>query len=144
ADAGDGDAGDGEEGDLVPAATLHGVPISRSAYERLRCDAAIAVERVLADGSIARTPATDAIPRRIRRAVRARDLNTCRWPGCTNSAHLHVHHIVYRSRGGRHLMTNLVLLCPQHHIVVHLGLWRLDGDANGKLVLTCHDGRRIL
>lgn len=29
------------------------------------------------------------------------------------------HHIVYRSRGGDDTMENLVLLCPNHHTVVH-------------------------
>jgi 5-methylcytosine-specific restriction enzyme A len=29
------------------------------------------------------------------------------------------HHIVYRSRGGPDIMENLVLLCPNHHTVIH-------------------------
>lgn len=29
------------------------------------------------------------------------------------------HHIVYRSRGGQDIMENLVLLCPNHHTVIH-------------------------
>lgn len=29
------------------------------------------------------------------------------------------HHIVYRSRGGPDVMENLVLLCPNHHTVIH-------------------------
>lgn len=29
------------------------------------------------------------------------------------------HHIVYRSRGGDDILENLVLLCPNHHTVVH-------------------------
>jgi hypothetical protein len=56
---------------------------------------------------------------------------------------LHVHHIVYRSQCGRHTISNLVLLCPHHHTVVHLGLWSLTGDANGRLVITRHDGRVV-
>lgn len=32
---------------------------------------------------------------------------------------LHVHHIVYRSEGGKHLMTNLIALCHHCHDVVH-------------------------
>ena len=41
--------------DRVPI-RAHGLPISRAAYDRLRCDAAIAVERALDDGTIERTP----------------------------------------------------------------------------------------
>ncbi len=73
-----------------------------------------------------------------------RDLNTCRWPGCTNTAHLHIHHIVFRSRRNGHNITNLVLLCPHHHRVVHLGLWTLTGDANGRLVITGPEGRALI
>ena len=137
----DSDAGTVPEPDLVPPARMHGLPITRSAYERLRCDASIATEQVLPDGSVARSPLTSAIPRRIRRAVRQRDMNTCRWPGCTHSAHLHIHHIVYRVQCGRHTISNLVSLCSHHHTVVHLGLWTLTGDANGRLLITGRDGR---
>ena len=137
----DADADADLEPDLVPPARMHGLPITRSVFERLRCDASIATERVLPDGSVARSPVTAAIPRRIRRAVRQRDMNTCRWPGCTHTAHLHIHHIVYRSQCGRHTISNLVSLCSHHHTVVHLGLWTLTGDANGRLLITGCDGR---
>ncbi len=122
---------------------LNGLPITRTAYERLRCDAATAVERTLADGSVERTPLSAAIPRRIRRAVRKRDMHTCRWPSCTNTVHLHVHHIVFRSHRGRHTISNLVLLCAHHHRVVHLGLYELTGDANGRLRIVGRDGREL-
>ena len=31
----------------------------------------------------------------------------------------HVHHLIWRSRGGDDDITNLVLLCPNHHAIVH-------------------------
>jgi len=119
----------------------HGLPISRAAYERFRCDAAVAVERLLDDGSIERHRTTEAIPRAIRRAVRNRDLGTCRWPGCNAHASLHIHHIVWRSQAGRHELWNLVSLCHYHHRSVHHRGWTVAGDANGPLMFTDPRGR---
>ncbi len=128
-------------GDVEQPARVHGIPVSRAAVERMRCDGDHATERPGAGGGIERSPFTAQIPRRIRRAVRRRDANTCRWPGCTNRAHLHVHHIVFRSRRGEHTVRNLILLCPHHHRRVHHGSWTLIGDANGCLQFTGPDGR---
>jgi hypothetical protein len=126
-----------------PAAPIraHGLPISRAAYERFRCDAAIAVERALDDGTITRTPTTDAIPRRVRRAVRARDLGCCRWPGCNARASIHLHHIIWRSRCGPNQTANLASLCHYHHRSIHHRGWQITGDANGALTFTDRTGR---
>lgn len=40
------------------------------------------------------------------------------------------HHIRYRSRGGQHDPTTVVLLCAVHHHAIHQGRLRVDGDAN--------------
>lgn len=130
-------------GELAPATPIkaHGLPISRAAYERFRCDAAVAVERALDDGSIERSRTTEAIPRAVRRAVRNRDLGTCRWPGCNAHASLHVHHIVWRSRSGRNELSNLVSLCHYHHRSVHHRGWRVEGNANGPLTFVDRTGR---
>jgi hypothetical protein len=129
------------EPDPVAPIRAHGLPITRAAYERLRCDAAVAVERALDDGTVERSPTKDAIPRRVRRAVRARDLGCCRWPGCNQRATVQLHHIVWRSRYGSNDVGNLVSLCHYHHRSVHHRGWRVDGDANGKLLFTDRSGR---
>ena len=56
--------------------------------------------------------------RHVRRQVLHRDQYRCQvcqrgGPG------LHVHHIVYRSRGGTNAMSNLITLCPTCHRSVH-------------------------
>lgn len=51
-----------------------------------------------------------------RRRVRARDGNVCRWCGKRGEQ---VHHIKYRSQGGPDHMSNLILLCTEHHQRVH-------------------------
>jgi hypothetical protein len=43
--------------------------------------------------------------------VLVRDGLRCMAPGCTSRRNLHVHHVIYRSRGGRDGRVNLVCLC---------------------------------
>lgn len=38
----------------------------------------------------------------------------------------HAHHIVYLSRGGNDILDNLVLLCPNHHDVIHAAQAHFD------------------
>ena len=40
-------------------------------------------------------------------------------PTVYNAESAEGHHIIYRSRGGPDVMENLVLLCPNHHTVIH-------------------------
>lgn len=55
---------------------------------------------------------------RLRRHIRQRDSNVCRY--CMKSAYrLEVHHITYRSQGGPDHSGNLILLCDDHHRLVH-------------------------
>lgn len=65
----------------------------------------------------------------LRRAVRRRDGDCCRFPGCERRHRLHVHHIVWWERGGRTDLVNLLLLCPKHHRAVHRADWSLTGTA---------------
>lgn len=53
----------------------------------------------------------------LRRRVRARDGNACRW--CFRTTGLEVHHIEYRSQGGLNSVYNLICLCRGHHAMVH-------------------------
>jgi hypothetical protein len=54
-----------------------------------------------------------------RRALAIRD-GGCAWPGCNAPpAQCHAHHIVYWSHGGATTMDNGVLLCPEHHRMLH-------------------------
>ena len=53
----------------------------------------------------------------VRRRVRVRDGEKCRW--CGTSSDLQVHHIKYRSEGGPNTMNNLITLCAEHHATAH-------------------------
>ncbi|WP_162458588.1 HNH endonuclease signature motif containing protein [Pseudactinotalea suaedae] len=58
------------------------------------------------------------------RALWDRD-HGCRFPGCERRRHLHAHHIVHWADGGRTDLDNLVLLCGQHHRLLHEGEYTL-------------------
>jgi hypothetical protein len=36
------------------------------------------------------------------------------------------HHIIWWSRGGQTVLTNLVLLCARHHTEIHAGEWTIQ------------------
>jgi hypothetical protein len=79
-----------------------------------------------------------ALPKAIERAVRLRDRNTCRVPGCRRRRYVDVHHITFKSEGGEHARSNCLCLCTTHHALLHDGRLRIEGDAEGELVF--HDG----
>lgn len=52
----------------------------------------------------------------LRRRIRARDGQACRWCG---GAGEQIHHVLYRSQGGPDHVSNLILLCAEHHAKAH-------------------------
>jgi Domain of unknown function (DUF222)/HNH endonuclease len=89
--------------------------------------------------------ATEVIPPHLRRAVVLRDKH-CGFPGCYRPPVVcHVHHIVPRSQGGVTSLTNCVLLCRFHHlIVIHRWSWQLRLNPDGTKTATSPDGTRTL
>lgn len=63
-----------------------------------------------------RKPKASDIPDELRKKVKGRD-GSCRFCGANYG--LHLHHVVYRSQGGKHEESNLILLCNEHHALVH-------------------------
>jgi hypothetical protein len=73
------------------------------------------------------------VPSRKRREILARKGGRCEVSGCSRAA-THVHHIVFRSRGGGDSPENEVGLCAAHHLhCVHLGWVRVAGRAPNDL-----------
>jgi hypothetical protein len=68
------------------------------------------------------------VPKGIERAVRARDKNTCRFPGCCNKRFVDIHHIEHWANGGETAVEQLMLLCSKHHTLVHEGGFRIEKD----------------
>ncbi len=113
------------------ALTDDGLRLSVAAVRRLACDAELipvclgTQGEVLDVGRSARliTPA-------LWRALVARDRH-CTFPGCTRPPVMcHAHHIIHWADGGKTSLDNLVLVCGEHHRVLHHTPWqvRLDHD----------------
>jgi 5-methylcytosine-specific restriction endonuclease McrA len=69
--------------------------------------------------------------RECRRAVKARDKGLCR--ACKKHGAIHMHHIQFRSQGGKYQTCNIVSLCTDCHKLVHGGVLRIAGDADKPL-----------
>ena len=84
----------------------------------------------------AETPArvVASVSPRMRRQVFARDRSRCTVPGCRSAKHLDVHHVVFQSRGGKHSLSNVTLLCSACHHKLHAGMLAITGSAPDKLV----------
>lgn len=86
---------------------------------------------------------TRAIPRAIKRALLARDRH-CRFPGCERHRYTEGHHIEHWARGGQTKLENLVLLCAEHHRLLHEGGFGITLDADGEPEFLWPDGRPLL
>ena len=112
-----------------PAAASTDLAVSPAAVRQLLCDANVARIVVGTDSvplDVARSRRT--APRWIRRAITVRDQG-CRFPGCDRRpSWCEAHHVWAWEAGGPTAVTNLVLLCPFHHHVVHRLGWRAAFD----------------
>jgi hypothetical protein len=102
--------------------------ISPATARRLGCDAEV-VAQIERDGlpvSVGRSRRT--VPPALRRLLEARDGHACCFPGCESRRHLQAHHRTHWAHGGETSLENLVLLCYQHHRLVHEGGYTVEGD----------------
>jgi hypothetical protein len=65
--------------------------------------------------------------------ILTRDGWRCQVPRCRSRAHLHAHHVVFRSRGGPDADWNVVTVCAVHHRMIHAGVIQVRGRAPGGL-----------
>ena len=109
--------------------TIAGPSLSPAQLGQLLCDAKISRIVIGPDGQPLdvgrelRTP-----PRWMRRALVARDKG-CRFPGCgRRPGWCHAHHVIAWEFDGETNLSNLVLLCPYHHHLVHRSGWNATFD----------------
>jgi len=129
---------------VVDRSEIEGGPtICAETARRLGCDAAVVglLERDGQPLSVGRRRRT--IPPQLRRALRSRDGDRCRFPGCDHRRHLHAHHIRHWARGGPTELANLVQLCSYHHRLVHEGGFAVEGDGRRGVRFRRPDGRLI-
>jgi len=115
------------------------VPIET--VKRLCCDGRAVVLTETAEGeplSIGRQ--SRIVPKGIERAVRARDHDTCRFPGCRNRRFVDIHHIEHWANGGETAVDTLMLLCAKHHALVHERGFRIDKDFRDRWTFYRPDG----
>ena len=70
---------------------------------------------------------TRTVPMAIKRALQSRD-KCCAFPGCQHTRFVDAHHIEHWSAGGETSLDNLMLLCSQHHKLVHEGGFTIERD----------------
>jgi hypothetical protein len=78
---------------------------------------------------------TRSIPPAIQRALQRRDGGCC-FPGCTCTRFVDAHHIQHWADGGETSMNNLILLCRQHHRLVHEGGFGISKTAANEFQFT--------
>jgi hypothetical protein len=108
-----------------------GTPVPLHIARMLACDCTRVHVETSESGEILDVGrARRTIPSAIGRALWLRD-GGCRAPGCGRKHHLHAHHIEAWADGGKTSTSNLVLLCPSHHTLVH----------EGQLFVSVHEGK---
>ena len=129
-------------GDGYGHASIEGVgPISAEVARRLACDAHVTVSFDASDGTCLDQKPLERDPTEAQRIeVRRRD-NGCRFPGCGCRVVTDIHHVVWASKQGPTIMSNLLTLCVGHHSRVHELGWKLDGDAQAEVRFTSPQGR---
>jgi hypothetical protein len=112
------------------------------AVERLLCDTGVRLDVRVGDAHVI-GKRSRTVRRALRRALKRRDQARCRFPGCSHSRFLHVHHLDHYIAGGPTNTENCVLLCTFHHRLVHDGGWNVWGDADRVLVFVKPNGKII-
>jgi len=78
----------------------------------------------------------------IKRALIARD-KSCAFPGCHHTRFVDAHHIEHWSAGGETSLDNLMLLCSQHHKLVHESGFTIQRDYQNHWFFKRPDGRAV-
>jgi 5-methylcytosine-specific restriction endonuclease McrA len=119
----------GDDGAAQVASLEAGGYVSEETARRLACDCRaefVAWDAFTQAVGIAR--ASRVVPPYLYRQLRYRD-GCCVFPGCGRTGYLHAHHIVHWALRGKTELDNLVLVCTEHHQLVHEYGWSLRGRA---------------
>ena len=82
------------------------------------------------------------VPARLLRALKLRDRNRCRFPGCPHQRYVEAHHVRHWIDGGETRLENLVLLCSAHHRLLHHGAFHITVE-DDDVVFISRDGEVI-
>ncbi len=115
-------------------------PLRPQVVERLLCDCSVRLAREDEEGKMILSQRQRTVPLVTRRSVEIRDGCRCRVPGCRNHIWLDAHHVKRRGLNGRNTRRNLLLLCTQHHQMVHEGELRIEEREDGEWVFRTDGG----
>jgi len=82
------------------------------------------------------------VPARLLRALKLRDHNRCRFPGCPHQRYVEAHHVRHWIDGGETRLENLVLLCSAHHRLLHHDAFHITVE-DDDVVFVSRDGEVI-
>ena len=78
------------------------------------------------------------VPARLLRALKLRDHNRCRFPGCPHQRYVEAHHVRHWIDGGETRLENLVLLCSAHHRLLHHGAFHITVEDDDVVFVSRH------
>lgn len=109
-------------------ARIHLGPQLPDALRRyLCCDSKVRAAVEAADGALLGiSPLAPTVDVRLRRLIEERDRG-CRYPGCSQTRWVQIHHLRHREDGGLTVAHNLCALCPYHHRLHHQGAFEIAG-----------------
>jgi len=111
---------------------IHGTgPIATNTARRIACDCTLSKIKTVNGEPIDIGRKSRIWPAAMARAIKERDQG-CVWPGCTQSHHLHIHHIKHWADGGTTSVSNGASLCSHHHTLVHEGGYRIQRIDNNQ------------
>jgi hypothetical protein len=110
--------------------------VIRETAQRLACDAVCTEITIDESGRVVHVGRPKrSIPAHLRRAVLARDRG-CRVHRCDRPREwCDLHHLHWRSRDGRHTVSNIRSVCRPHHTLIHEGRHRVHLLPDGSLEL---------
>jgi hypothetical protein len=119
-------------------------PVSVETVRRLACDAEITLSFDTAEGSVLDQKPLKRDPTEGQKIELRRRDRGCRFPGCPCRNVTNAHHMVWASKQGPTVMSNLLTLCITHHAKVHELGWIVDGNANGEVRFTSPSGQVLV
>jgi hypothetical protein len=122
------------------ATDTHGWNLPDAIRRYITCDGLLAPVFITDSIPISVGRTQRMIPQRTRLLVLLRD-QACRVPGCNQTQHLEIHHIIHWEHNGTTDTFNLIALCPRHHRMHHRGELGITGHAdtpNGVTITNRH------
>ena len=110
--------------------TAGGRAVHLETARRLWCDAESVTWVLTLKGNVLSLVTEDELANRNQRRAMRSMYRRCVHPDCgVGFDRCHLHHVVFRHRGGKTVMGNLVPVCYRHHHLIHEGGWTLTMNA---------------